>query len=263
MTHSSTSSQPDAAPPIETAAIVALAREQLGEASCRLLEQPAALEALRRDIAAGRGPLDALLAVVHGRLGQERALDDEFTAFFLSRLERAGSELLPRRSRLRRLVDTSDLVDSVFRDLAPDLAGLEFRTRQQFLALLVQRVGWKAKDKSRGLHTEKRREDLRVAMPPENQLSRTLDPEQQPLGESIRNEEIAQLFEILQRLPERDRQLLVLHLQEKSLQAIAAEMGMSYSAAAKARTRAIKKAQQFIPDAECHRAHPGENTGGK
>jgi hypothetical protein len=55
----------------------------------------------------------------------------------------------------------------VLGDLWRELAALRFETRAGFLALLAQRLRWKAADRARDLGRERRREDLRVAASPE------------------------------------------------------------------------------------------------
>jgi len=264
MTSAPSSPQQETHPPFDAAAAAQLAREQLGKRSEAVLADPQALEQARQAYQSRRVDLlDAVLSVVHAHLGGDRELDDEFTAFFSRRLERAGKQVLPSRSTLRRMYDTCDLVNSVFRDITPDLARLEFWTRRQFLALLVQRVDWKARDKSRGLNNETRREDMRVVMPPANEIPAALEVARQPLGESIRNEELHQLFTVVQQLQERDREIILMHLKEHSAEEIAEALGMTYQAACKARKRAIDKVSQLLKRSEKRAARADDTDSQK
>jgi len=218
--------------------------QSLGEASCDALRDPARREAARTLISSGYALDDAVLKVLHTLIRKDRGVANEFMACFLLDLTNLGKYSMSSSSRLRRFLDTGDLVCSVIGDIWPDVSTLAFESRTQFVHLLGQRMGWKAADKARRLSTQSRREDKRVFV-------ETDDLEQRESGESvaeqlIRDEERDKLFLVLLRLPERDRQLLALRMRGLEIQEIADELGLNYDAARKAISRALTKARKFM-----------------
>ena len=159
-------------------------------------------------------------------------------------------------SRLRRFLDTGDLVLSVFGDLWGDLGGLRFESRHQFTALFAQRMGWKAADQARRMTAQRRSEDRRVAAAPEDLELPAEGGDAQPLHLAIQSEEKQRLILILLRLKERDRELLTLHLKDLSLEAIAERTGLKYDAARQALGRAIRRARELAAASDTRRPAP-------
>ena len=225
-------------------AALEFAKRVLGPASGAHVQTPEAARLVTQRLDAGADLHDAVLGAMHAAISRDRKVADEFAAYFMLDMMRNGSGSLPNSSGLRRFLDTEDLVDSVFGDMWGDLAGLEFRTRSQFLSLLIRRMDWKATDKARRIHARSRSEDKRVPMPDEKELSASDDEDGHPLGLTIKKEEQERLILILLRLKERDRKLLSMHLKGASIETIADTLDLSYEAARKALSRAIDQARR-------------------
>ena len=219
---------------------------KLGPVSARYLDGATVRAAVNELIDRGTDLEDAVLAQIHGAMSDSPRMADEFAAYFMLDLMKMGRQSMSSSSRLRRFLDTGDLVVSVFGDLWSDLAALRFESRHQFKTLFAQRMRWKATDKARRLGSQRRREDRRVPQQPEeiDDLT-TADTDCTPLSQSIRQEEKEHLILILLRLKERDRRLLALHLKGDSIDSIAGKLDMSYEAARKALSRAIDQARRL------------------
>jgi RNA polymerase sigma factor (sigma-70 family) len=223
------------------ARILEFARGQLGPRSERCLREPGALDAVRSQIEAGAELADAVLGHVHSRLKQDPRLADEFAAHFVFDLMLMGRISMASSSRLRRFLDTGDLVLSVFGDVWADFGDVAFKSRNQYKKLFAQRLDWKAADQVRRMTASTRREDLRSPQQPD-ELHGTPDD---PLRDAIRKEEREQLILLLLRLKDRDRRLVSLHLKGEPLEAIAASEGLTPESARKALARAIEQARQL------------------
>ncbi len=223
--------------------MVEFARVELGPASEKRLADPAVRAAVRERLKRGLSLADAVVGEMHACLNSDRRVADEFVAYFLIDLMRVGRLSMSASNRLRRFLDTGDLVMSVFGDLWTDLGDLRFESRNQFTALFAKRMGWKAVDQVRRLQSKRRAEDMRLHQDPEELDVGTTDAGTAPLPEAIRKEEREQLILILLRLKDRDRAILTLHLQNRSIDAIATELGLSYDAARQALNRAIERAR--------------------
>lgn len=231
----------DADPKKEAEAVLAFARQHLGPACERLLLEPTRLAAVIQRVRDGRELEDAVLGVVHQAAAQDRAVADEFLSWFLLDLHRIGRSFLA--PGLQRYLDSGDLVQSVLGDLWPRLAGARFEDRKRFLAFLSNGLRWKAADWARRLGSARRGEDHRVALPPE-ELPLTAGGAS-PATQAGASEERERLILILARLPERDRELLRLHLQGRTLREIGTATGLSEDAARKAVQAAIARARSL------------------
>jgi RNA polymerase sigma factor (sigma-70 family) len=225
--------------------ILDFARSELGPASERALRPPAARRAVQARIDAGSPLEDAVLAQLHSRIGDNRRLADEFAAYFLFDLMKMGKLSMSSTSRLRRFLDTGDLVLSVFGDLWEGVESIEFESRGQFKSLFAQRLDWKAADQARRLHTSTRREDRRVDVGAQDFDQHAAESTTAPVPGAILREERERLILILLRLKERERQLLTMHLKGLTIEAIAEAMELNYDAARKALSRAIAQARQL------------------
>jgi RNA polymerase sigma factor (sigma-70 family) len=225
--------------------ILDFARTELGPSSERALRSAAAREPVHARLRAGQPLEDAVLAQIHARIGNDRRLADEFAAYFLFDLMKMGKLSMTSTNRLRRFLDTGDLVLSVFGDLWEGVDSLKFESRGQFKALFARRLDWKASDQARRMDTGRRREDLRADESLRECDMRVAETETAPVPGAIRREERERLILILLRLKERDRRLLGMHLKGLSVEAIATELGLSNDAARKALSRAIEQARQL------------------
>ncbi len=243
--------------------ILDFARGELGPASEKHVRTPAVLAAVRARMAAGQDLTDAVLGELHDCLATDRRVANEFAAHFLDDLMRTGSISMTYSSRLRRFLDTGDLVLSVFGDMWGDLSTLRFESRSSFRALFAQRVQWKAADKARRLRSERRREDRRVPERPEDLELPAREAPGGPLRHTMQREDRDRLILILLRLKERERQLLTLHLKGEPVDVIARELQFpSTEAARKALARAVEQARHLAGSGPPERgAPPASGTG--
>ncbi len=221
--------------------IFAYARKHLGPVSESYVRRPDVLVLVRGRLGDGQPLEDAVLGAVHGGIGKSRRVADEFANYFLTDLMQMGKLSMSTSSRLRRFLDTGDLVLSVFGDVWGDLADLEFTSRSSFTSLFAQRMTWKAADRSRQLTTKRRAEDKRVSQTVEE--IDLADKNTDSTAQAIRQEQTERLMLVLLRMKDRDRRILTMHWKGESIEAIASELGLSYHAARVARTRAIKQAR--------------------
>jgi RNA polymerase sigma factor (sigma-70 family) len=228
--------------PVPSDAEITEFSKTLGPYSERQLERPEHRDAVRDRVKEGRSLQDAVLAVVHGLIAEDRRIADEFAAYFLLDLMKMGKVPMASTSRLRRFLDTGDLVNSVFGDLWGDLTTLRFDTGSEFKALFVQRMRWKAADQARKYGKQQIAGEPVLEADAEITDRRVDDA---PLQATIREEEKQQLILILLRLKPRDRKLLTLHLRDVPLTKIAEEMNLNYDAARKALSRAITQARSL------------------
>lgn len=235
--------------------LLAFAREELGHVSEALLRQPEVAAEVEERLAAGAAPEDAVLGVLHRRVGTDRGVANEFAAFFLYEL-RNLRKVMSSSSRLRRFLDTGDLVQSVFGDLWSDIAELDFNTLAQFKTLFALRVQRKLIDQERHYVTARRREDKRLQQQPEELSLPAGDEAGTPLSYTIRQEERERLILILLRLKKRDGRLLAAHLKGTSLESIAEAEGLSYEAARRALARAIEQARSLADASDRRRGSP-------
>lgn len=223
--------------------VAAYARTHLGPASEAYVRRPEVRGAVDERLAADQPLEDAVLGAVHGGIGKSRRLADEFANYFLADLMQMGKLSMSASSRLRRFLDTGDLVLSVFGDLWGDLADLEFTSRASFRALFAQRMQWKAADRSRQLTTKRRAEDKRVAKAVED--IELADEGAESEARALLREDAEELALIMSRLSERDQRILRLLLQGVALGDIAERLGIQYHAARVAAARAVAHARKI------------------
>jgi RNA polymerase sigma factor (sigma-70 family) len=229
--------------PHHSSQLQTFAQTHLGPASAHHLTTPHIQASIEARIVSGLAPEDAFLAVLHTLARQERAVGDEFFAYFLQDARYRGQKLLSEG--LRRFLETGDLVQSVFGDVWTSLTDLPFESRAQFSALLAQRLRWKAIDKARMLQAERRRDDARHPEPVEELPLTTED--HSPSSQVSRGEQTERLVLRLMRLPERDRLLVRMHLRGAKLEELAVAIGTNKDAARKALARAIARLQAQNP----------------
>ncbi len=210
------------------------ARDSLGPASEAAMARPAAQAVVLSRVRGGAELEDAVLAVTHASMVDDREVANEFVAYFLSDVLRTGRPMLS--PRLRSFLDTWDLAQSVFGDLWPQLAEVRFESRAQFLSLMRQRLSWKASNRARGFARDEPAQDA-IDVPDEGpSAERLLD---------LREEEERMILAMV-RLAPRDRKLLEAHLRGEDGAAIARRFSLSLPAAQKALTRAKRRARQLL-----------------
>jgi RNA polymerase sigma factor (sigma-70 family) len=226
---------------LTAAGCVRFAREQLGPASERFLSSPEAQALALSRIRGGATLQDAVLWLVHREARSSAAVANEFTAYFLSDLLAVSRPAIA--PGLRRYLDSGDLVQSVLGDVWRDLASIEFDTRAAFLAFLAQRLRWKAADQHRSLRRNRRSEDRRADESPEDLA--LPGRERDPASVAAQAEDREHLALRILRLPERDRELVRMHLRGDAVAVIAASLDLSEEAARKAVQRALVRLREM------------------
>lgn len=222
--------------------LVHFAHQCVGPASAEVLSDPVVQVRLLSMIRNGTELRDAALGELHRRLATAPRVADEFLAHFLSDLSRRGHRMRP--VEYQRLLDTGDLVQSVLADLWPDIQEVSFETRGQFLSYLSKRLQWKSQDRARALRTDRRGERRRIDWALDEIDSASSAEE--PLQLVVEEEEREQLALAVFRLPDRDRELLMLFLRGRSIPEIAGEVHLSVEGARRALKRAVRKARRHI-----------------
>jgi RNA polymerase sigma factor (sigma-70 family) len=216
------------------------ARQGLGPASAALFSSGVVEEELRAALEQGRSPQDAVLAIVFRRLSGDRDLADEFFRYFFGDLFATGSSLVDHR--LRDLMETGELVDSVVRDLWADLEKVEFRTRGQFLAFLLRRMQWKRNDWLRTASRSKRGGGLRPGAGTD--LEQIPDPSvPSPAMELERADDLVRLAKLSHRLPPDEQEMVRMRFLEGRTYG---EIGERFGLAANSIKRRIEEAQERL-----------------
>ncbi len=213
------------------------AKQYLGPASLAHLARPQVISSLKQRFEIGSEVADAVLAEIHLAAQHQPLLANEFIGCFLSDMMMLGSAT--SKQGLRRLLDTNDLVQSVIEDLWPELSKLKFTTRAAFLSLLSRRLQWKASDRRRMLGRDKRREDLRLNVEPQD-----VSPKENfksPLSIMDDREEQDLLLTKLMDLPELDRRLVTLHLRGHSVVEMSEILEMERAETDKELQRALRR----------------------
>lgn len=204
---------------------VQLASRSLGPAAAECVRR--CPDRVRQELAQGRDPLDAILAVVYERMRGDPALENELLGFFLREVLASGRGL----ARFS-LIETLDVVHSFLADFLARPERPAFEGRVQFLSYLVQGMRWRAANRLRKHRSEKRLDRVQA----EGRQGR--EPVEDPLEELVAGEEREQFVRCLESLPVRDREILGLSLSGNSLFEIGRLLGMSYDAARMALARA-------------------------
>ena len=183
------------------------------------------------------------LLLNRARKGNSAAFEDLYN-LYSDRLEGAVRKSLGRRLRAR--MEKEDLVQSVWKDVLPDLSRFEYRGQDSFFRWLCARIIRKNQDKGRYYGREKR--DVAREKPLDGGASRSgggkvlpaSDPT--PSEAAIRRENVERLMELLDHLPDNQRQTLVFRLRDnKSFEEIAGELGRSAGAVRQLYYRALRR----------------------
>ncbi|KAA3606754.1 MAG: sigma-70 family RNA polymerase sigma factor [Planctomycetota bacterium] len=182
---------------------------------------------------------DICLGIVHRALPEHPALQEEFVQYFMASVLKLGKRQLG--FGLRRLMDTVDLVQSVWEDFLPEIHSVRFETKSSFLALLAFRLRWKVTDRMRYLQRQRRREDLRMEsdIPDWESMARA---DKAPLAALVQREELAQWASVLSSMPDPERKILNLQLEGYSRQEMSTQLGFSLEEVA----RLVKRAQRRL-----------------
>jgi len=224
----------------------AFAARELGPASYRLVQTELGKEGLRRRQEMGGEVLDIVLGAVFDALKRgdgEKELSEEFFMFLIPHAEaRSHGRVAPD---LKRHLESQDLANSVLGNIWSDVDKLEFTTFPQFLAMLVQRLSWKASNRGRDLRRYKRSDDARVDLDV-NEMEGS-SSEGSPITELVRAEDNELFIKTIMALPiERERKLIMDHLEGRSVAELAEAYGLEIGSARKALRRALNHARSLL-----------------
>ncbi len=232
----------------------------LGPSSVAHVKRPEVAARVAALIRQGRSPRDAVLCMVHAGIEDDPdGLGNEFADFLFPLVERRGgsARTLRRKTPLRRIMETSDLANSVFLRLWPEITSFEFQTLDQFIALFVQRMEYRAGDHARRAMAEKRSEDRRLPAQPDElgqqELSRVAGQTAASPLEQMERRELEELLELVRaQLSERERELIAYRQLGYSMREIAELMGFpspdaARSAYGRARKHARSELRRLLP----------------
>lgn len=210
---------------------------RVGPRTLELVSAPDGRAALTAALAAGFTLEDAVLQVVYPRAQRDRVLLEEFLRFMQPEFERIGE--LAIQPRLRAKLDKLDVCQSVIGDLLPRLPEIQFRTRSEFCAYLLNKMRWKATDRGRQRIAAEERE-RRVA---EGERGAARPDVPQPVEALIEVEDRRRMQEVLAQMTPREQEVLRLHLDERTPKEIAEQLGMTRDAVYKALQRGMARAK--------------------
>ncbi len=183
------------------------------------------------------------LLLNRARKGSADAFEDLYR-LYSARL--AGAVRKSLGNRLRARMENEDLVQSVWKDVLPDLDAFEYRGQDSFFRWLCARIVRKIQDKGRYYGREKRdaaREqpiDGGASPPGGGRVLPASDPT--PSEAAMRHENVEKLMELLDHLPDNQRQTLVFRLRDnKSFEEIAGKLGRSEGAVRQLYYRALRR----------------------
>lgn len=234
----------------------AFAADELGPASCRLLQSDPGEQDVQRRSSQGYEVRDAVLGAVFDALQRgDQEVAEEFFKYLLPYAEaRSHGRVGPD---LKRHMESQDIAQSVFGNLWQDLPELEFKTFPQFLSMVIQRISWKASNRGRDLRRKKRSEDARVDL----DVGELVDErkEKSPITELVRAEDYKLSIMTIMNLPnERDRELIMAHLDGRTIEEMAETHGLEVDSARRALNRALDRAREQLGLVEQDRDEGGE-----
>lgn len=235
----------------------AFAARELGPAAYRLVQSERGQEDIRRRAEEGGELTDVVLGAVFDALKRpdsDSELGEEFFRFLLPHAEaRSHGRIAPD---LQRHIESQDLANSVLGNIWGDVDKLEFTTFPQFLSMVIQRLSWKASNRGRDLKRKKRSEDARVDLDV-GELGGPSD-ERSPIAELMHQEDHELFIKTIMALPiERERKLIMEHLEGRTIEELAQSHELSLESARKALQRALTHAREHLELAK--RAHGGSN----
>lgn len=199
-----------------------------------------------------------LLLIDRAKEGDTKALGNLYELY-----ERRLSGAIRKKlgDKLRGRMETQDLVQSVWKDVLVDLRGFTYRGSDSFFRWLLSCVIRKIQDKGRYFMADKRNIDRETCLP---MPGRGIHEEDQPKARdpspshAVTNvEELERLMGYLDRVPDAQRQALVLHLKDKKdFEEIATIMNRSPDAVRKLYYRGIKVIGCIMHQEKQSKKHP-------
>lgn len=146
-------------------------------------------------------------------------------------------------NRLKARVETDDLIQSVWKDLIPDIRCFEYRGPDSFFRWFSLKLKRKIQDKGKYFARKKRDAEKEVDI--EQRAVPAMDPT--PSEAAMRRENIDLLMGLLDHLPDPQRQTLVFRLRDNmEFDEIAKAMDRSVDAVRKLYTRALQRIHELV-----------------
>ena len=178
--------------------------------------------------------------VFRAKEGDTEAFESLYRLYAM-RLEDAVRKTVGERLKAR--VESDDLIQSVWKDLLPDIRRFEYRGPDSFFRWFSVKLKRKIQDKAKYFARKKRATDKEVnrscgALP-------SKDPT--PSEAAMRRESVELLMSLLDQLPDPQRQTLVYRLRDDmEFEEIAAAMEKSADAVRKLYARALERIQSLV-----------------
>ena len=153
--------------------------------------------------------------------------------------------------RMRGRMEPSDLIQSVWKDALKDVADFDYRGPDSFFRWMLSRIIHKIQDKGRYLAAGKRDLDRErpLARPEDSGGEAAALPSRDPTPSRVamNGEDLNRLLGFLDRLPDAQRQALVLRMRDDlEFQRIGEIMGRSADAVRKLYARAVKRVGELM-----------------
>jgi len=175
------------------------------------------------------------------KMGDSAAVGDLYS-LYEKRLKNAVRKKIG--NKLRQRMETVDLVQSVWKDVLSDMKGFEYRGSDSFFKWLLSCIIRKIQDKGRYFKAKKRDIGMEtriktVDLKPNSGRLEGTGPS--PSQVAMTDEHIEKLLKLLDRLPDSQRQALVLRMKEEmEFEKIAQIMDRSQDSVRKLYSRAVK-----------------------
>ena len=147
---------------------------------------------------------------------------------------------------LHGLMDSVDLVQSVWKDILTGLDRFEYKGSESFYSWLKTCLVNKIQNKRRFHHAQKRDSHKSIALEDPNNVIVRNDPS--PSQMVINNEELSVLIQALKKIPHPQSQILLLRMRDElSFEEIAESLGKSRESVKKSYNRYLKKLVDLLP----------------
>lgn len=168
-----------------------------------------------------------------------------------SRLKGAAKKKLG--DQLRAKMETSDLVQSVWKDCLSDMGDFEYRGPESFFHWLLTKVLRKAQDKGRFYAADKRDSAKEKQFLTKDAVLKDVDSpfssDPTPSQAAMVDEEMDHLMRLLDHLTDSQRQIVVLRLRDKmKFTEISEVIGKSPDSVRKIYGRALNRIEKIIED---------------
>lgn len=157
--------------------------------------------------------------------------------------------------KLRKKMESVDLVQSVWKDVLDDMQGFEYRGADSFYHWLLTRLTHKIQDKGRYFAAEMRDPDKEGRLVRDDTespgISPPPSPDPTPSKVAMAGEDLGRFMGLLDRLPESQRQAIVLRMRDElTFEKIGEIMNKSADAVRKLYSRGMIRMGELISEAK-------------